>query len=129
MVTKAPVRWGVAIAVAGLIALASVGGCSKSSSSNPSSPPAPADVTIEIVGIAGTNSFSPNPANVGAGKTVAWHNADSNTHDIVADDSSFNTGNIAPGNTSSPITMHTGGAFPYHCSIHPSMTGTMVVAK
>jgi len=39
----------------------------------------------------------------------------------------FNTGNIGGGKTSAPIAMNTAGSFPYHCSIHPTMTGTLVV--
>ena len=39
----------------------------------------------------------------------------------------FNTGNIAPGVTSAPITMNTTGALDYRCTIHPSMVGTLTV--
>ena len=117
------------LAAAGLAAAAlALTGCSKSSSS-PTTPGTGANVTIEIVANAGTNSFSPNPASAQAGQTVAWHNVDSTIHAIVADDGSFDTGEIAPDATSNPIAMHSTGAFPYHCSIHPTMTGTLVVGK
>ncbi len=108
---------------AGLIA----GGCSKSSSSNPTMPVAGADVTLTVLGMNGANSFSPNPGTMTAGQTVAWHNSDSITHDIAADDGSFNTGGIAPGTTSAPIRISTSGAWPYHCTIHPTMVGTLTV--
>lgn len=85
------------------------------------------DVTIEIVANNGANSYSPNPASVTAGQTVAWHNAHNQTHTATADDGSFNTGNIPPGGTSSPITMSAEGSFPYHCSLHPEMVGSLLV--
>lgn len=86
-----------------------------------------ADKTITIVGENGSNSFSPNPDTVAVGQTVAWHNAAGTTHTATANGGTFNTGNIGGGGTSAKITMSTPGSFPYHCSIHPTMTGTLVV--
>jgi plastocyanin len=86
-----------------------------------------ADKTITIVGENGSNSFSPNPDTVTVGQTVAWHNAAGITHTATANGGTFNTGNISSGGTSAAIAMSTPGSFPYHCSIHPTMTGTLVV--
>lgn len=104
---------------------AALPGCG--SDSNPSTPPVTADVTIEIVANAGSSSYSPSPRVVTAGQTVSWHNADGMTHTATADGGAFNTGNIAAGATSAPITMTTTGALAYHCAIHPSMVGTLTV--
>ena len=79
---------------------------------------------VTITGINGASSFSPNPWFVHPGQSVAWHNADTVVHRLVADDGSFDTGNIAPGANSLDVTLFP-GAVPYHCSIHPSMTGTI----
>lgn len=114
------------------IALGLVVGCS----SNDSNPTAPgggggggtADVVINIVANNGANSFSPNPDTVLVGQTVSWKNQDTATHTATADTGpAFSTGNIAPSATSSPIAMNTAGSYPYHCGLHPSMTGTLVV--
>jgi plastocyanin len=119
---------GVAVLV-----MAAVSACG----SSPSSPATPtpvtpgtaggggasADVTITISGF----SFSPNPASIAAGQTVAWRNADSVTHTATADNGSFNTGAIAPGATSAPIQMSTAGSFAYTCAIHPTMVASLVV--
>jgi len=86
-----------------------------------------ANVTITITGMNGASSYSPSPDTVNVGQTVAWHNADATTHTATANGGAFNTGNIGGGNTSAPIAMNTAGSFPYHCSIHPTMTGTLVV--
>jgi len=86
-----------------------------------------ADLVIEIVGMLGSSSYSPNPASVNVGQTVAWHNADTLPHTATADTSGFDTGNINPGETSAPIVMTTHGTFPYHCIFHPSMVGQLDV--
>lgn len=86
-----------------------------------------ADVTISIAANAGANSYSPSPDTVTVGQTVSWKNNDSATHTSTADGMAWNTGNIAPSATSTPIAMNTQGSFPYHCGLHPSMTGILVV--
>jgi plastocyanin len=117
-------RAAVVLALAACV-IAAVAGCGKDS--NPSSPPATADVTIEIVANSGATSYSPSPQVVTAGQTVSWHNADGMTHTATANGGAFDTGNIASGATSNPITMTTTGALAYHCAIHPSMVGALTV--
>ena len=91
------------------------------------SPNPTADVTINIVGMNGTNSYSPNPANVTVGQTVAWHNSDTTTHTATQTGGGFNSGNLGAGATSAPITITTAGDLAYHCTIHPTMVGTLHV--
>jgi plastocyanin len=86
-----------------------------------------ADVVIEIVGMLGASSYSPNPASVNVGQTVAWHNADTIPHTATDDSDAFDTGFIGAGDTSAPIMMTTHGMFPYHCTFHPSMVGQLNV--
>ena len=123
----------MAAALAGWAALAVSCGSSSGYSTNPSPTPTPtsgggnstADVMVEIMGMNGANSFSPNPATVKAGQTVAWHNSDMIVH--TATGAGFDTGVISPGTTSAPIRFSSAGTFSYRCSIHPSMTGTLNV--
>lgn len=84
-------------------------------------------ISASIVGIQGSSSFSPEPLNAIAGQTIAWTNSDFSLHRIVADDASFDTGFISSGSSSAAIASPAVGTYPYHCSIHPSMTGTLVV--
>ena len=130
------------VTLAGLLVLAATlaacGGSSYSAPTSPSTPSTPtggtttptgtADLTINITGMNGSNSFSPNPGALQVGQKVAFHNADSISHTATADGGGFDTGVIAPGATSNPITMPSAGNFSYHCSIHPTMTGTLKVA-
>ncbi len=109
--------------------IAACGGGGYSSPSGPTAVPpggggGGASTTISILGIRGSSSFSPNPASVNQGSTVAWRNTDSVTHHIVLDDGSLDAGNIAPGATSPTMTLNENGAR-YHCTIHPSMVGSI----
>jgi plastocyanin len=74
---------------------------------------------VTILGQQGMRSFDPNPAPIAPGALVVWHNRDTATHRIVMNDGSFDSGAIAPGNSSS--VMRLGAAGGYHCIIHPTM--------
>jgi plastocyanin len=104
---------------------------SPSSYQPPSASPSPvgASLTIRIVAMDGSQSFSPNPSLIAAGDSLAFYNADSSVHRIVADSGAFDTGNLAPGATSAVFTMVDAGAFAYHCAIHPTEVGTLNVAS
>ncbi len=125
--------WGLAALAAGLLMSGCGGGSSYSSpTSMPTAAPNPtatADVVITIVGMDADKSFSPNPATVKAGQTVAWKNSSSTAHTATADGGGFDTGAIAAGATSAPITMSTAGTLAYHCAFHPSMVGSLTVSS
>ena len=92
---------------------------SNSGSGSPSTPPAN-EVWIQNM------AFNPSTITVTAGTTVKWTNKDNVTHTVTSNSSLFDSGNISSGNTYSHQ-FATAGSFPYHCSIHPSMTATVVV--
>jgi len=115
-----------AVAAAAILGVSACGGNGVSSPSDPvgsSAPPAGA-IVINVVGINGAQSFSPNPATVPAGQLVSWHNVDTVTHRVVFNDGELDTGNIAPGAFSAAMGLVAPGS--YHCSIHPPMVGTIV---
>lgn len=85
-------------------------------------------VVITINGIAGGMSFAPATADGTASQKVRWHNGDTTTHRVVDNGGAFDTGNIAAGASSSDQTVAP-GTHPYHCSIHPSMTGTLTISN
>lgn len=119
--------------VAGAIVVCSlsVWGCggdgnpeSPSPEPSPSPAPSPNVVTINIVAENGAQSFTPNPATLPAGQMVVWRNVDNTTHRVVLDNGSVDTGNLAPNASSQPMSVNNAGG-PYHCTIHPSMVGTI----
>lgn len=71
-------------------------------------------------------SFNPSTLNIQVGTTVTWINKDSTTHHVVSDTGVFDSGDLSTG-MSYNYTFNQTGTFPYHCSIHPSMKGTIVV--
>ncbi|MFI5265305.1 MAG: cupredoxin family copper-binding protein [Candidatus Levyibacteriota bacterium] len=71
-------------------------------------------------------SFSPAILTVKVGDTVTWTNQDSAGHSATADDKSFDTGIMDQGK-SGTVTFNKAGTYAYHCSIHPSMHGTIIV--
>jgi plastocyanin len=81
-----------------------------------------ADQTVSIEGFA----FSPATVTVQVGDSVTWTNADATAHTATAGDGSFDTESIGPGE-SSTIAFDTAGTYAYVCSIHPTMSGTVVV--
>lgn len=107
----------LAAAAAGLILAACGGG-----GSSPSGP-TPGALTITITRQSGSQSFSPNPASAG-GQTVVFRNADSVVHRVRLNDGSVDTGDIAPGASSTPVQMPADGTN-YHCSVHPDMIGAV----
>jgi len=87
-----------------------------------------ASTTANSIGIANM-MFTPSQITVKKGEAVTWTNNDSVTHTVVDDLSNVGgpaSGDIAPGATYS-FTFNKTGSFQYHCSIHPSMRGTIVV--
>ena len=72
--------------------------------------------------------FSFNPASIDAkvGETVTWtHNGEA-PHTVTFDDGE-DSGSLANGDDYSR-TFDAAGSFPYKCSVHPAMTGTVEVS-
>ncbi len=74
-------------------------------------------------------SFAFNPASLSVrlGTRVTFTNQDPVTHTVTANGGLFNSGNVPSGQSFS-FTFTGRGSFPYHCQIHPSMTGTINVS-
>jgi plastocyanin len=80
-------------------------------------------VAIEIVEFA----FGPDAVTIPAGTSVTWTNEEIGVpHTSTADDGAWDSGTLAEGEAFSH-TFTDAGTFAYHCSIHPSMTGSVTV--
>jgi plastocyanin len=71
-------------------------------------------------------AFGPSVLDALPGDTIAWENLSPRSHNVVSDGGAFGSGELAPGDRFS-FTPESVGAFAYHCSIHPSMTGEIDV--
>jgi len=84
---------------------------------------AAADASVSIDNLA----FSPATVVVQEGDTVTWTNEQTDVpHTVTADGGSFASGTLATGDTFQH-TFTTAGTFAYHCTIHPTMLGTVEV--
>ncbi|VVB58222.1 Halocyanin [Candidatus Anstonella stagnisolia] len=87
-------------------------------------PPA-AQASKATVGISGF-AFNPASIEIAKGTTVTWTNKDSVPHSVTSDNGAFDTGIFQSGGEGS-YTFNAPGTYAYHCSVHPSMKGTVVV--
>lgn len=71
-------------------------------------------------------SFLPQSLVIKAGMLVTWTNNDTVSHTVTADDGTMNSGSIQPGSSFSH-TFEKAGTVGYHCTIHPTMQGTISV--
>jgi len=85
--------------------------------------PVPVALTISIVGSFGNNAFTPNPIQASVGDMIVWTNSDQTMHSIVLDDGTV-IGDVASGESSMPIPLISPTAT-YHCTIHPTMVGSI----
>lgn len=81
-------------------------------------------VTISIVDM----SFTPVSQTVQKGTVVTWTNNDSVPHTVTGGTGGPASGQIAPGKTYQ-FTFSNVGTYAYHCSLHPTMLGTIVVTE
>lgn len=83
-------------------------------------PPPPVAVQI------GNFTFKAPVTTVKAGTTVTWTNGDDIPHTVVSKDGIFKSKVLDSGDHFS-FTFAKPGQFGYFCSLHPRMTGTIVV--
>jgi plastocyanin len=74
-------------------------------------------------------AFSPARLTVAAGATVTVTNKDQVAHTLTATKGGFDTGEIAAGQSKSFTAPNNPGTYPYICSIHQYMSGTLVVSS
>jgi len=96
--------------------------CSKGSNNNSMTTTPPAANSVSIVNM----SFSPAALTVTVGTTVTWTNNDNMTHTVTSDTSAFDSGNLTVGSKFTKV-FSVAGTYEYHCTIHPTMKGSIVV--
>jgi len=71
-------------------------------------------------------SFGPASLTVAVGTTVTWTNRDDIPHTVVSTDKVFKS-KVLDTDEKFSFTFDKAGTYPYFCSIHPKMTGSVVV--
>ncbi|MHB0878180.1 MAG: cupredoxin domain-containing protein [Anaerolineae bacterium] len=86
---------------------------------------APAEVVLKNF------AFAPKELTVSVGTTITWTNQDSTAHTVTAGQRGspsglFDSGQLAAGRSFS-FAFSEAGTYPYFCSLHPGMDGTIIV--
>ncbi len=71
-------------------------------------------------------SFGPQTVTVPIGTTVTWTNRDDIPHTVVSTDGVFKS-KVQDTDEKFSYTFTKAGTYPYFCSVHPKMTGKIVV--
>jgi plastocyanin len=117
MMRKTACILGLLIVVMAATLLMSAG---SSSSSAKTPQPAAAEVKIDNF------SFGPTTLTVAVGATVTWTNRDDIPHTVVSTEKLFKS-KVLDTDEKFSYTFTKAGTYPYFCSIHPKMTGSVVV--
>ena len=117
---------GVAVSLVVILSVlvASCGGGSPETTAAPSTTAGAAAGGAQVM-LRGS-AFDPETVTIRTGESVTWTNEDSANHTVVGDSGGFESDDLAKGDTFS-FAFATPGTFAYHCSIHPSMKGTVIV--
>ena len=70
--------------------------------------------------------FSPTALTIAVGGTVSWKNLDEEPHTVVGLDAAFRSAALDSNDVFS-FKFDRAGTYHYVCSIHPQMTGTIIV--
>ncbi len=74
-------------------------------------------------------AFNPKTITVKSGEKVTWINRDEEPHTIVSVEKQFKKSTALDTDQEFTITAGAPGTYTYFCSVHPKMTGTIVVVK
>lgn len=72
-------------------------------------------------------AFGPATMVVSPGTKISVVNEDRAPHTVTAVNKAFDTGTISGGQRGEFTAPNTPGTYPYVCTVHPSMTGTLIV--
>jgi plastocyanin len=94
--------------------------------------PAPAAIICDASGEGGSVaienfSYDPSTATVAVNGFITWTNNDGAAHTVTFDGGP-NCGNVRASGGVETVQFTVAGSYPYHCAIHPDMTGTVEVS-
>jgi plastocyanin len=74
-------------------------------------------------------AFNPQTLTVKSGEKITWINRDEEPHTVVSVGKKFKKSTALDTDDTFTLTAGAPGTYEYFCSVHPKMTGTIVVVK
>jgi plastocyanin len=74
-------------------------------------------------------SFNPQTITVKSGERITWVNKDEEPHTVVSVQKQFKKSSALDTDQEFTVTAGAPGTYTYFCSVHPKMTGTIIVQK
>jgi plastocyanin len=74
-------------------------------------------------------AFNPQKITVKSGEKITWVNRDEEPHTVVSVEKQFKKSPALDTDQEFTVTAGAPGTYSYFCSVHPKMTGTIVVEK
>src|SRR5580658_8447517 len=108
--------WSAGVAVPAMIAMVLLAGSAMVKASSP------ANAAVKIDNF----TFGPQTLTVPVGATVTWTNSDDIPHTSVSTEGAFKS-KVLDTDEKFSYTFTKAGTYPYYCTIHPKMTGKVVV--
>ena len=88
-----------------------------------------ADSTGTTTVDATVGDFKWGPVSAKVGDVITWTNSDSAKHRVALDDGSCTmSGDIAGGGGKASLVFNVAGTYPFHCTIHSGMKGTITIS-
>jgi plastocyanin len=131
---RASLRSTSAIAVSILLAACSGGGSTTNPPATSGTPTAgaaictepPAGTAADVEASVGDNTWGAVSASVG--DVITWTNGDSVPHKVGLDDGSCTMSANITGDAPQSLVFNVAGSYPFHCTVHSSMKGTIVIS-
>lgn len=120
VVTESGVPVGTGAGDDGLLPAPDVAEASDESAPAADDPPLPSHASVDVI----DNDFDPNPLRVAVGALITWTNVGDLPHTVTAD--GFDSGIMSPGD-GFEWTFDEQGTYDYLCTLHPGMTGRIIV--
>jgi plastocyanin len=114
-------KWQKCVYAVSVLGMFVSGALMKSAAREESKPAAKAEVSIDNF------AFTPTELTVAAGTTVEWVNRDDIPHVVVSDDKKTFKSKALDTDDKFSYTFTKPGTYSYFCSVHPKMTGKVIV--
>lgn len=112
-----PFRQGARLVACALLLSAAVAGCARAPSAH-----GPVAHAVHMHAL----QFQPDTTTATVGDTMVWTNDDIVPHTATQDGNAWDTGQIQP-HASARVVLARAGDAPFHCTVHPTMRGVVIV--